>query len=227
MTHIAWVPPRVARASPSGRSRGWPSATRRGRCCSCREPDGRGRHRRRAVSMRCFPVGDRAVCGEVIELHLRGSRVAGAGVDRAAAARSPTCRSSAAGGASRRSASSPCRAAGRHRRPARRRHVRVGRARATAIWSGSSSGRRSRTSPGRARRRGASRAGALLAGDPRAGDPRPRPACRGDAAPRLARTPGWRRPMRPIEEAPASSASVSAAKSSPPPTECRQPRATC
>ena len=45
------------------------------------EPDGIDAQ----LSIRCFPVGDRAVCGEVIELALRGARARCAGVDRAAA----------------------------------------------------------------------------------------------------------------------------------------------
>ena len=64
------------------------------------EPDGIDAQ----LSIRCFPIGDRAICGEVIELALRGRRAPRAGVDRAAAARSRICRSSAAGAASRRSA---------------------------------------------------------------------------------------------------------------------------
>src|SRR5947208_1858828 len=35
------------------------------------EPDGLDAQ----VAIRCFPIGDRAVCGEVIELSLRGNRV--------------------------------------------------------------------------------------------------------------------------------------------------------
>ncbi len=72
MTHIAWVPPdwkNVAEETLAGMAERHPSRTlllvpeREG-------PDGIDAQ----LSIRCFPVGDRAVCGEVIELVLRGAR---------------------------------------------------------------------------------------------------------------------------------------------------------
>jgi len=72
MTHIAWVPSEwkaAAEETLAGMAERHPSRTlllhpQPGR------PDGLDA----LVSVRCFPVGDRAVCGEVIELTLRGSR---------------------------------------------------------------------------------------------------------------------------------------------------------
>jgi glucose-6-phosphate dehydrogenase assembly protein OpcA len=72
MTHIAWAPPEwqsAAEETLSGMAERHPSRTlllvpKRD------EPDGLDAQ----VSIRCFPVGDRAVCGEVIELVLRGKR---------------------------------------------------------------------------------------------------------------------------------------------------------
>jgi glucose-6-phosphate dehydrogenase assembly protein OpcA len=72
MTHIAWVPPdwkHIAEETLAGMAERHPSRTlllvpRAG------EPDGLDAQ----LSIRCFPVGDRAVCGEVIELALRGAR---------------------------------------------------------------------------------------------------------------------------------------------------------
>ena len=74
MTHIAWVPPAwqsAAEETLAGMAERHPSRTlllvpRPG------EPDGLDA----TVSVRCFPIGDRAVCGEVIELSLRGNRAA-------------------------------------------------------------------------------------------------------------------------------------------------------
>lgn len=72
MTHIAWVPPEwqhIAEETLAGMEERHPSRTlllvpRPG------EPDGLDAQ----LSLRCFPVGDRAICGEVIELTLRGNR---------------------------------------------------------------------------------------------------------------------------------------------------------
>ncbi len=72
MTHIAWVPPDwkdVAEETLAGMAERHPSRTlllvpRRD------EPDGIDAQ----LSIRCYPIGDRAVCGEVIELALRGAR---------------------------------------------------------------------------------------------------------------------------------------------------------
>jgi glucose-6-phosphate dehydrogenase assembly protein OpcA len=72
MTHIAWVPPEwqvAAEETLAGMAERHPSRTlllvpKPG------EPDGLDAQ----VSIRCFPVGDRAICGEVIELILRGDR---------------------------------------------------------------------------------------------------------------------------------------------------------
>ena len=72
MTHIAWVPPAwetAAEETLMGMAERHPSRTillapRRD------EPDGL----RATLSVRCFPIGDRAVCGEVIDLKLCGTR---------------------------------------------------------------------------------------------------------------------------------------------------------
>jgi glucose-6-phosphate dehydrogenase-like protein OpcA len=72
MTHIAWVPPAwetAAEETLMGMAERHPSRTillapRRD------EPDGLGA----SLSIRCFPIGDRAVCGEVIDLKLCGTR---------------------------------------------------------------------------------------------------------------------------------------------------------
>lgn len=72
MTHIAWAPPEwrtAAEETLSGMAERHPSRTlllvpKPG------EADGLDAQ----VSIRCFPVGDRAICGEVIELVLRGNR---------------------------------------------------------------------------------------------------------------------------------------------------------
>src|SRR3954463_4133525 len=72
MTHIAWAPPEwqdAAEETLSGRADRHPS---RALLLVPRpdEDDGFDAF----VSIRCFPIGDRAICGEVIELTLRGSR---------------------------------------------------------------------------------------------------------------------------------------------------------
>lgn len=72
MTHIAWAAPEwqtAAEETLAGMAERHPSRTlllvpKPG------EPDGLDAE----VSIRCFPVGDRAICGEVIELALRGNR---------------------------------------------------------------------------------------------------------------------------------------------------------
>jgi hypothetical protein len=74
MTHIAWVPPQwldAAETTLLGMAERHPSRTlifvpRPA------EPDGIDAQ----LSIRCYPIGDRAVCGEVIELQLRGKRSA-------------------------------------------------------------------------------------------------------------------------------------------------------
>jgi hypothetical protein len=72
MTHIAWVPPEwlgAAETTLLGMAERHPSRT----LILVPRPelsDGIDAE----VSIRCFPVSDRAVCGEVIELVLRGSR---------------------------------------------------------------------------------------------------------------------------------------------------------
>ena len=72
MTHIAWVPPRwqaAAEETLAGMAERHPSRTLL-LVPKPEEPDGLDA----LVSIRCFPIGDRAVCGEVIELTLRGAR---------------------------------------------------------------------------------------------------------------------------------------------------------
>jgi hypothetical protein len=72
MTHIAWVPPEwesAAEETLMGMAERHPSRTillvpRRD------EPDGLCA----TLSVRCFPIGDHAVCGEVIDLRLCGAR---------------------------------------------------------------------------------------------------------------------------------------------------------
>ncbi len=74
MTHIAWVPPRwqvAAEETLMGMAERHPSRTLL-LVPRPDEPDGIDAE----LSIRCFPVGDRAVCGEVIELALRGARAA-------------------------------------------------------------------------------------------------------------------------------------------------------
>jgi glucose-6-phosphate dehydrogenase assembly protein OpcA len=74
MTHIAWAPPAwqtMAEETLAGMAERHPSRTLL-LVPKPDEPDGLDAQ----VSIRCFPVGDRAICGEVIELTLRGSRAA-------------------------------------------------------------------------------------------------------------------------------------------------------
>jgi hypothetical protein len=72
MTHIAWAPPQwqhAAEETLSGMAERHPSRTLL-LVPHPEQEDGLDA----LVSLRCFPVGDRAICGEVIELTLRGSR---------------------------------------------------------------------------------------------------------------------------------------------------------
>jgi glucose-6-phosphate dehydrogenase assembly protein OpcA len=72
MTHIAWVPPAwqdVAEETLAGMAERHPSRTLL-LVPQPDEPDGLDA----VVSVRCFPIGDRAICGEVVELTLRGGR---------------------------------------------------------------------------------------------------------------------------------------------------------
>ena len=74
MTHIAWVPPEwqhAAEETLAGMAERHPSRT----LLLVPRPE-LGDGLDALVSVRCFPVGDRAICGEVIELTLRGSRAA-------------------------------------------------------------------------------------------------------------------------------------------------------
>jgi hypothetical protein len=74
MTHIAWVPPQwrtKAEETLAGMAERHPSRTLL-LVPKPEESDGLDA----LVSIRCFPIGDRAVCGEVIELTLRGGRAA-------------------------------------------------------------------------------------------------------------------------------------------------------
>ena len=85
MTHIAWVPPEWLEAAERTLDGDGGAATRRGRCCSCRSPDeadGLDAH----LSVRCFPVGDRAVCE-------RGDRADAARRPRVRRPRRSCCRS--------------------------------------------------------------------------------------------------------------------------------------
>jgi hypothetical protein len=72
MTHIAWAPPEwqtAAEETLAGMAERHPSRT----LLLVPRPDlGDGLDAQ--LSVRCFPIGDRAVCGEVIELTLRGAR---------------------------------------------------------------------------------------------------------------------------------------------------------
>jgi glucose-6-phosphate dehydrogenase assembly protein OpcA len=73
MTHIAWVPPEwlhMAESTLLGMAERHPSRTI---ILVPRPSEADGIDAQ--LSVRCFPVGDRAVCGEVIELVLRGRRV--------------------------------------------------------------------------------------------------------------------------------------------------------
>ncbi len=72
MTHIAWAPPewqQAAEETLAGMAERHPSRTLL-LVPKPEEPDGLDAQ----VSIRCYPVGDRAICGEVIELILRGNR---------------------------------------------------------------------------------------------------------------------------------------------------------
>jgi Glucose-6-phosphate dehydrogenase subunit len=72
MTHIAWVPPEwqsAAEVTLAGMAERHPSRTLL-LVPRPEDPDGLDA----LLSLRCFPIGDRAVCGEVIELQLRGDR---------------------------------------------------------------------------------------------------------------------------------------------------------
>ena len=72
MTHIAWAPPQwqhAAEETLAGMAERHPSRT----LLLVPRPD-EGDGIDALVSVRCFPIGDRAICGEVIELTLRGSR---------------------------------------------------------------------------------------------------------------------------------------------------------
>ncbi len=74
MTHIAWVPPRwqaAAEQTLMGMAERHPSRT----LLLVPRPD-EADGIDAELSIRCYPVGDRAVCGEVIELVLRGARAA-------------------------------------------------------------------------------------------------------------------------------------------------------
>lgn len=74
MTHIAWVPPEwqhAAEETLAGMAERHPSRTLL-LVPKPDEDDGLDAQ----LSIRCFPIGDRAVCGEVIELILRGDRAA-------------------------------------------------------------------------------------------------------------------------------------------------------
>jgi glucose-6-phosphate dehydrogenase assembly protein OpcA len=72
MTHIAWAPPEwqtAAEETLAGMAERHPSRTLL-LVPRPDEPDGIDAQ----LSIRCFPVGERAICGEVIELKLRGNR---------------------------------------------------------------------------------------------------------------------------------------------------------
>ena len=72
MTHIAWVPPRwkgQAEETLAGMAERHPSRT----LLLVPEPEAEDGLDAR-VAIRCFPIADRAICGEVIELSLRGNR---------------------------------------------------------------------------------------------------------------------------------------------------------
>ena len=72
MTHIAWAPPEwqtAAEETLAGMAERHPSRTLL-LVPRPAEPDGVDA----LLSLRCFPIGDRAICGEVIELALRGNR---------------------------------------------------------------------------------------------------------------------------------------------------------
>jgi hypothetical protein len=73
MTHVAWVPPQwldAAERTLAGLAERHPSRT----VLLVPRPDEPESRIDADVSVRCFPAGDRAVCSEVIELHLHGDR---------------------------------------------------------------------------------------------------------------------------------------------------------
>ena len=73
MTHVAWVPPEwldAAERTLEGLAERHPSRT----VILVPRPEEPVSRIDAEVSVRCFPAGDRAVCGEVIELHLLGDR---------------------------------------------------------------------------------------------------------------------------------------------------------
>jgi hypothetical protein len=73
MTHCAWVPPGwldAAEATLAGMNERHPSRVLI-LIPQADQPDGLDAE----LSLRCFPSGERHVCSEVIELHLRGNRV--------------------------------------------------------------------------------------------------------------------------------------------------------
>jgi hypothetical protein len=72
MTHLAWVPPDwldKAESTLMGMAERHPSRT----LIMVPRPDREDGIDAR-VSIRCFPIGDRAICGEVIDMTLRGER---------------------------------------------------------------------------------------------------------------------------------------------------------
>jgi glucose-6-phosphate dehydrogenase assembly protein OpcA len=72
MTHLAWAPPKwqhAAEETLAGMAERHPSRTLL-LIPHPEQEDGLDA----VVSVRCFPIGDRAICGEVVELTLRGSR---------------------------------------------------------------------------------------------------------------------------------------------------------
>ena len=74
MTHIAWAPPEwqhAAEETLAGMAERHPSRT----LLLVPRPDEED-GLDALVSVRCFPIGDRAICGEVVELTLRGARAA-------------------------------------------------------------------------------------------------------------------------------------------------------
>ena len=73
MTHVAWVPPAwldVAERTLEGMAERHPSRT----VILVPRPEEDESRIDADVSVRCFPVADRAICGEVVELHLLGDR---------------------------------------------------------------------------------------------------------------------------------------------------------
>ena len=73
MTHIAWVPAQwqvAAEETLAGMGERHPSRT----LLLVPRPEAEEDGLDALVSLRCFPVGPRAICGEVIELELRGKR---------------------------------------------------------------------------------------------------------------------------------------------------------